>query len=639
MDTTTLTTATTDTESPPDSLGLWGWLRDKLDISQYQPRALTDIVCSQLEGRQGTYYVLKNPLTLTYYRLSERDYFLWQHMDGERTVKDLVVAYFMEFGAFAFARVATLTKELKANHFLTDPPMRVYRPIIIEILRRRPSYRLDQFWRAFLQRQYPINGLDGMVGSIYRWGGRLFFTLAAQVLMLIVIFSGLILFFTRVVGQNYGAFTTRGSVALGIITLLSVNLLAILLHELAHALAVKHYGRDVRRGGFLIYFGMPAFFVDTTDIWLENKRARLTVTWAGPHASLVLAGLASIVIVLWPESQYNSLLFKFALIAYFTTLLNLNPLLELDGYYILMDWLEIPMLRRRSLAYLQTELPAKLRSAVNAEGLFHPFRMRLWTESSREERIFVIFGLLTALWTMYAIFMGAMFWQQRMAGAVQSLTTQGDDFGKMAAAFGAILIGLPLLLGIGFFLLRLIGKGWKWVSRQSYFENHWRLAALLLILTPLVALAPDLFDYPNLEPAISLATLAAAIYFGWRNAFDLTGSRLSPVFWALTVFAALLFLREMLLFIGETSLVDRQTAMAASNLLSFMSTITLLSVGLILITVTCINITCSQDCWANPKVLVIIQMTAVLADDVGSQHEGARQVFIKYISVKCFGIL
>ena len=589
MDTTTLATDTTDIESRPDSTGLWDWLRDKLDISQYQPQAPTDIVCSQLEGRQGTYYVLKNPVTRSYYRLSERDYFLWQRMDGERTVKDLVVAYFMEFGAFAFARVATLTQELKANHLLTDPPVRVYRPIMIELLQRSPGYRLDQFWRAFLQRQFPVHGLDGMVGSIYNMGGRLFFTLPAQVLMLIVILAGVILFFTRVVGQNYGTLITRGSVALGIITLLAVNLVGILLHELAHALAVKHYDREVRRGGFMIYFGMPAFFVDTTDIWLENKRARLVVTWAGPHASLFLAGLAAIAIVVWPESQVNSLLFKFALIAYITTLLNLNPLLELDGYYILMDWLEIPMLRRRSLAFLRTELPTRLHSAISAERLFNPFGAGFWAGFSREERIFTVFGLLSALWTFYAVFMGVMFWQQRMAGAMHSLRTQGDDFGKVAMAFGALAISLPLLLGIGFFAIKLVTKLWGWVGRQGYFESNRRLAVLFLILVPLVALAPDLLALPALEPALSLAALAAAIYLGWRNAQDLSGSRLAPVFWALAEFAAALLMRELLLVMDRTNLLDPQIIGTASTLLGFASTIALLSAGLILISHTDLN--------------------------------------------------
>ena len=34
------------------------------------------------------------------------------------------------------------------------------------------------------------------------------------------------------------------------------------------------------------------------------------------------------------------------------------------------------------------------------------------------------------------------------------------------------------------------------------------------------------------------------------------------------------------------------------------------------------NITYGQDNRVNPKILVTIQMTTVLADDVGSQHNG-----------------
>jgi putative peptide zinc metalloprotease protein len=46
---------------------------------------------------------------------------------------------------------------------------------------------------------------------------------------------------------------------------------SILLHELGHALACKAYGCEIRRGGFRLFFGFPAFFVDTTDIWLESR--------------------------------------------------------------------------------------------------------------------------------------------------------------------------------------------------------------------------------------------------------------------------------------------------------------------------------------------------------------------------------
>jgi putative peptide zinc metalloprotease protein len=79
---------------------------------------------------------------------------------------------------------------------------------------------------------------------------------------------------------------------------------------MGHALTVKHFGREVPKGGVMLYFGMPAAFVETTDIWLEPKRARLAVTWNGPYTGLIIGGLAAIFIYLYPSASINSFLFK-----------------------------------------------------------------------------------------------------------------------------------------------------------------------------------------------------------------------------------------------------------------------------------------------------------------------------------------
>ena len=44
--------------------------------------------------------------------------------------------------------------------------------------------------------------------------------------------------------------------------------------------------------------------------------------------------------------------FKLAFAWYLNALFNLNPFLALDGYYLLMDWLEVPNLRARGLAWV-----------------------------------------------------------------------------------------------------------------------------------------------------------------------------------------------------------------------------------------------------------------------------------------------
>jgi len=509
--------------------GLWAWLKEKVDPVQYRPEAAPGVVARQLAGREGQYYILKNPDTKTYYRLSERDHFLWQLMDGTQTVKDLVVAYFLQYGSFAFARITTLVEGLRANLFLKERPVYVYQQVRGQLQRRKPAYRLAQIQQLFVEKQFAINGLDRFLGSVYRWGGRLLFIRPLQFLYLIASVIGLYCFARALQVGDYGLVTIAGSYGLGVAGLIAANLAAIFLHEMAHALTVKRYGREVRRGGFMIYFGMPAFFVDTTDIWLEGKWARLAVTWAGPYSGLVLGGLASIVIIFWPSFSLNPLLFQFAFLSYLTVFVNLNPLLELDGYFLLMDWLEIPMLRDKSLEFIRTGLREKHREIRQAGGRLK----KALALFSREERIFTIFGLLSAGWTAYAIFAGAYFWQVQLAEAVRNLWLHGGDVGKIFLALGAAAISLPFVLSIGLYLLGLARRGWNWADRQGLFANIWNVAALLLLAAAGLAVAPGYLGYPALIPIISLTALAIATYFAWRDAVDYAGSRLAPTFWLL----------------------------------------------------------------------------------------------------------
>ncbi|MBM4466209.1 MAG: cyclic nucleotide-binding domain-containing protein [Chloroflexi bacterium] len=543
MEATSLWGSLRQATSQPDEgrLGLWAWLQEKLDLTQYRPEAAPGVVARQLTGREGEYVILKNPDTKTYYRLSDRDYFLWQLMDGTKTVKDLVVAYFLQYGSFAFARVAALVVGLKASLFLTERPVYVYQQVRDQLQRRRPTYRLAQFWQAFLQKQFAIGGLDHLLGGLYRWGGRLLFTWPLQVLHLIVSAVGLVLFVRAFNTGTYGVVTIAGSYRLGIIGLIVANLAVIFVHEMAHALTVKHYGREARRGGFMIYFGMPAFFMDTTDIWLEGKRARLAVSWAGPHSGLIVAGLASIVITLWPTLGLNALLFQVAFLSYLTVFFNLNPLLELDSYYLLMDWLEIPMLRRKSLEFIRTGLWERLKGIRKTGKTL----TGMLTSFSREEMIFTVFGLLSAAWTAYAVYAGGYFWQARLAGAVRSLWAQGGDVGRIALSLVAVAVSLPFVLSIGLYLLGLARKVLGWAAQRGLFARAWNVAAMLLVVAVALALAPGYLGYPALLPLIGLLALAAATFFAWRNALDYAGSRFAPAFWLLGLCPLTLLLGEV----------------------------------------------------------------------------------------------
>jgi len=120
-----------------------------------------------------------------------------------------------------------------------------------------------------------------------------------------------------------------------------------------------------------------------------------------------------------------------------TVFINLNPLLELDGYYLLMDWLEIPMLRRKSLAFLRSG-PRNL---------------------SRDEAIYSVFGLLSALWTVYAVLFGIKFWQERLAGSLTNLLQAGGEAPDVALALVSVLISLVFIVTLGTYPLQLAQRG------------------------------------------------------------------------------------------------------------------------------------------------------------------------------------
>ena len=115
-------------------------------------------------------------------------------------------------------------------------------------------------------------------------------------------------------------------------------------HELAHALACKRQGGEVREAGLVFVLFAPAAYVNVTSAWrFPCKWQRVHVAAAGMYVELVLAALA---VMAWNHVDsivLRHLLFNIILMASFTTLVfNANPLMRFDGYYILSDLLEIP---------------------------------------------------------------------------------------------------------------------------------------------------------------------------------------------------------------------------------------------------------------------------------------------------------
>jgi putative peptide zinc metalloprotease protein len=134
-------------------------------------------------------------------------------------------------------------------------------------------------------------------------------------------------------------------------------------HEACHGLACKHTGGEVHRMGFLLIYLSPCFFCDVTEAWVfGTKWQRITTMIAGLWSELFLCGFATI--AWWglpPGGFIHEFSYKVILIAGVAALLiNLNPLVKLDGYYILTELLDISDLKEQSTDFTTSWVKKKI---------------------------------------------------------------------------------------------------------------------------------------------------------------------------------------------------------------------------------------------------------------------------------------
>ncbi len=127
------------------------------------------------------------------------------------------------------------------------------------------------------------------------------------------------------------------------------------LHESAHGFTCKHYGGEVHSMGLMLLYLTPAFYVDVTESWVSASRLqRLATIIAGIWIEMILCGAA---VILWTNTQPGEWIHDFCyklilLTGIAVVVVNLNPLIKLDGYYFFTEWVRVPDLKERSTSFL-----------------------------------------------------------------------------------------------------------------------------------------------------------------------------------------------------------------------------------------------------------------------------------------------
>ncbi|HEX2025628.1 MAG TPA: cyclic nucleotide-binding domain-containing protein, partial [Actinomycetota bacterium] len=437
-------------------------LAEAFDPATYRPTLASDVEIKEFHLRWGgDYAMIANPRDLLHYRLEAGELETVRLMDGTRTLKEIVVERFQESGELEMEGVADLVRSLQDGGFLEPPFVDTYAAVDRAMNPSVTRAKLREFARTL---SVDWSNADRVVRWLYHHGFRAFFNRWVALLGLTVGIAGFVAFLDVTAS---GAFSLSGrSLAIEFLILGLLNYFITFTHELGHALGVIHYGRRIKSAGFMIYYGSPAWFIEASDTLMLDPGKRIVQSFAGPVAEIMVAGAASLVMWAFPEALISSTLYKFAVLNYFIIFMNLVPLLELDGYYILSDAIHVPDLRPRSLSFIRYDL-------------WHKLRVR--EQFSAQEVGLAVYGILGVAFAAFSIYASFFFWRHLFGNLILRMWNGGWST-RLLLILLAVIIAGPLLRG----LTALGRSGWRraraaWRRLRFRLEQGWRVEAAELI--------------------------------------------------------------------------------------------------------------------------------------------------------------
>jgi len=292
----------------------------------------------------GVPYVLKSKATGEEYSVDFYTASIWWLLDGEHTVSQIVDEAKDRFEA-------SYETILEAVSFLGDEGL------LAGTEPQVASSRRLKFVSAF-ELDLTISQGNSQFFLGLRRLVRLFVQGAGLWVTLILIAAGTVLLASDFLSILFSrtSFEILGSSIVGMFYYYLLLFPVLIVHEIAHGATLAYYGGlwDVMPGEVgtgLYYFG-PMFYVDTSDTWVLPRKMRIMVSLAGPLSTLLAGSLLIISNVIWPSQVVKMMGF----FCFYWTLWNLVPLIETDGYYAVMDFADVPNLRKEAFDSLRSKI-------------------------------------------------------------------------------------------------------------------------------------------------------------------------------------------------------------------------------------------------------------------------------------------
>ena len=321
-------------------------------ISTLKPNVRDHITVHAHRYRGRRWYMLEDHITGQVRRLTPQSYLIFGLMNGQRTVDDLWVLSSERLG-----------EEMPTHEEMLQLLASLYQGNLIKMessgdieeLFKRGSDAKRKKWlgklKSPLSIQIPIIDPNRFLTRTLKYVQPVFSKVSFALYCLFIMYAMFL------VGQNWDGLTKniadRVLAADNLLLMWLIYPIVKLLHELGHGYVLKRNGGEVHELGIMLLVFLPMPYVDASAATaFADKKQRMLVGMAGILVEVFLAALAVMVWVNSESGLINSIAFNLIFIVGISTILvNGNPLLRYDGYYVLSDFLETPNLGQRANQY------------------------------------------------------------------------------------------------------------------------------------------------------------------------------------------------------------------------------------------------------------------------------------------------
>lgn len=361
-------------------------------------RRRADLSAKRHRYQGKSYWVVKEPVGLNYFRFQEQEFAILQMLDGTLSLDAIKDEFEKRFPPEKIT-VEELQHFVGTLHrsglLVADVPGQGH-----QLRKRRDERRRKELIATFTNiLAIRFKGVDPdrfltKCLPLVRW----MFTPPAVIACLTLALSALLL-----VSVEFEEFHSKLPTFQQFFTVKNAFLMAValgvtkIIHEFGHGFSCKHFGGECHELGAMILVLTPCLYCNVSDSWmLPNKWHRAIIGAAGMYVEIVIASICTFVWWFSEPGLLNHLCLSTMFVCSVSTLIfNGNPLLRYDGYYILSDILEIPNLRQKATDILSRKLSEWCLGIEQPPDPFLP---------QRNQWVFAIYSVAAAIYRWIVVF-------------------------------------------------------------------------------------------------------------------------------------------------------------------------------------------------------------------------------------------